>query len=71
MPARVAIEVVIVDDAFNAPNLKKIGATMVVKMPPNANLKTMEEKIKERYPVLRDSLIHLYFFDDNGKFQQL
>lgn len=67
MSSSVAIETVIVDDAFNAPELEKIEAKIVVKMPPNANLKTMEEKIMERYPALRDSLMNFYFFDENGK----
>lgn len=71
MSSTAAIEVVIVDDAFDAPELAKIGAKIVVKMPPNASLKTMVEKIMDRYPVLRASLINLYFFDENGKFQKL
>lgn len=69
MSSSVAIEAVIVDDEFNAPELVTIGAKIVVKMPPNANLRTMEEKIMERYPALRDSLMNFYFFDDNGESQ--
>lgn len=70
MPSSVAIEVVIEDDVFNAPELKKIGATIVVKVPPKASLETVNTKIMEQYPALRNSWNMYYFFDNNGKSQQ-
>lgn len=68
MSSSTAIEIVIGGDAYNAPEIKEIETTIVVKVPPNANLQTVNEKIMERYPVLRDSLNMYYFVDKNGKY---
>ena len=70
MSSSVAIEVIIVDDVCNAPEMKRIGVTIVVKMSRGADLQEMNEKITERDPALRDSLNLLYFYDNNGKYDQ-
>lgn len=68
MPGSVAIEVMIEDDQFNSPEMRKISRTIVVKVPLHAQLQTISNKIMDRYPALRDSKKTYYFFDNNGKY---
>lgn len=70
MSSSVAIEVVIEDDVFSAPESKKIATTIIVKVPPKASLETVNTKIMEQYPALRNSWNMYYYIDDNGKFQK-
>lgn len=67
----VAIVVEIEDDQSNAPELEKIGRTIVVNVERHASLQTINDKIAERIPAFRDSRNTFYFLQSNGKYKQL
>lgn len=67
MSSNVAIEILIEDDEFTAPEAKKVARTIIVKIPGDSSFQVMAQKISEKYPDIHYRVVSFYFYARNGK----
>lgn len=67
MHSNVVVEILIEDDVFNVPEEKKVGRTIIVKIPHGFCVKVMVQKLAERHPDLVHPVVTLSYFEDNSK----
>lgn len=63
----VPLQIVVEDDAFNAPDAKKIAGTIIVKVPRNCSLEILFQRMSDEQPDVMNRVLTLYYFDRKGK----
>lgn len=71
MSANVAIQVIIETDTFNAQEAKETAKSVIVKVPHLADYRSIVNKISEKYPVMKNRMSALYYYDHHCMYQIL